>query len=119
MAAPNLVNVTSIIARTNVANVITVGTDFVGNPASSGKVLKINTLTISNYDASNTANIAASIFRNSIENDLANNMVVPTGATLVLISKDTAIYLEEGDSLRVQATANNTLWAVSSFEEIS
>lgn len=119
MAAPNIVNVASIIARTNVANVITVASDIIGNPTNSNKVLKINTLLISNQSPTTTANIAASIFRNSVENRLANNIVVPVGSTLVLISKDTATYLEEGDSLRLTASANNILWAVSSFEDIS
>ena len=119
MAAPNIVNVASIIAKTNVANVITVATDIVGNPTNSNTVLKINTLLITNYNPSTTANISASIFRSSIENRIANNMVVPIGSTLVLLSKDTATYLEEGDSVRVTSSANNILWAVSSFEVIS
>ena len=119
MAAPNIVNVASIIAKTNVANVITVATDIVGNPTNSNTVLKINTLLITNYSPSTTANISASIFRSSIENRIANNMVVPIGSTLVLLSKDTATYLEEGDSVRVTSSANNILWAVSSFEVIS
>lgn len=119
MAAPNIVNVASIIARTNVANVITVASDIIGNPTNSNKVLKINNLVISNYNPTTTANISASIFRNSIENRIANNIIVPIGSTLVLISKDTATYLEEGDSLRLTASANNILWAVSSYEDIS
>lgn len=119
MAAPNIVNVASIIARTNVANVITVASDIIGNPASSNTVLKINTLLVTNYNPTTTANISASIFRSSIENRIANNMIVPIGSTLVLISKDTATYLEEGDSIRLTGSANNILWAVSSFEVIS
>jgi hypothetical protein len=119
MAAPNIVNVASIIARTNVANVITVASDIVGNPANSNTAVKVNTLLITNYNPTTTANISASIFRSSVENRIANNMIVPVGSTLVLISKDTATYLEEGDSIRLTGSANNILWAVSSFEVIS
>jgi hypothetical protein len=40
-------------------------------------------------------------------------------ATLVVISKDTSIYLEENDSLRVTASGTSSLEAVCSYEEIS
>jgi hypothetical protein len=38
---------------------------------------------------------------------------------LVLISKDTSIYLEENDSIRLTASTNSALEAVCSYEEIS
>jgi hypothetical protein len=44
-------------------------------------------------------------------------MTVPAGATLDMLSK--YIYLEEGDSLRVTASANSRLEAVASYEDIS
>jgi hypothetical protein len=42
---------------------------------------------------------------------------IPADATLDVISK--SIYLEEGDELRLIASANSDLEAVCSYEEIS
>ena len=50
MAAPNIVNVTTITGKTAGLAVTTSATDIVDNPASSGKVFKVNSLIISNVD---------------------------------------------------------------------
>ena len=117
MAAPNIVNVTSITGKSNVANVTNVATAIVTNPAASNKVFKINALYISNIDGANTAEVNIDLFRNSTAYHIGKTISVPSDATLDVISK--SIYLEEGDSLRVTANANNDLEAVCSFEEIS
>lgn len=119
MAAPNIVNVTTINGKTAVANVTNVSSNIVVNSAQSGKVFKLNSLIISNIDTSGTANITASLLRSSLENPLANSILVPSGTTLVVISKDTSIYLEEGDAITLKASANNKLWGICSYEEIS
>lgn len=119
MAQPNIVGVTTIRGNTAVMNVTTVAANIVSNPASSGKVLKINTLMVSNIDGSNTCNITAGFFRESIEYRIVSTVEVPADATLVAISKETSIYLEEGDYIRLFASANNDLNAILSYEEIS
>jgi hypothetical protein len=119
MAAPNIVNVSTIIGKTAVANVSTVATDLVTNGSGSNKVFKVNSLYISNIDGAVTADITASLYRNSIEYDLAATVAVPADATIVLISRDSPIYLEEGDSIRLTASANGDLQAVCSYEDIS
>lgn len=119
MAAPNIVNVGTIIGKTAVANVSTVAADIVSNSAASNKVFKINSLLISNIDGTTAAEITASLFRNSFEFKLVNTVSVPADASLVVVSKDTQIYLEEGDSIRLTASANGDLQAVCSYEEIS
>lgn len=119
MAAPNIVNVATIIGKTAVQAVTTSATAIVTNSAASGKVFKINVLTIANIDGTNAADITVEIFRSSVAYDIAKTITVPADATLVVISKETAIYLEEGDALRCQASANGDLEAVCSYEEIS
>jgi hypothetical protein len=119
MAKPNIVNVTTIFPNTAFLNVTTVSTNVVVNNASSDKVYKINSLVISNYDGANTADITASILRDGVENRLASTIAVPADASLVIISKDISFYLEEGDAIRLAASANNDLWAVCSYEELS
>jgi hypothetical protein len=119
MAAPNIVNVSTIIGKTAVQAVGTSATAIVTNSAASGKVFKINSLVIANIDGTNSADITVEFFRSSVAYDIAKTIAVPADATLVVISKDTAIYLEEGDELRLLASAASDLEAVCSYEEIS
>jgi hypothetical protein len=119
MAAPNIVNVITITGKSAVQNVTTTATSIVTNTAASGKVFKVNTLVVSNIDGANTADISVDVFRSSIPYYLASTITVPADATLVVISKDNPIYLEEGDSIRCLASANGDLQAVCSYEEIS
>lgn len=117
MAAPNIVNVTTIIGKTAVQAVGTSATAIVTNSSSSGKVFKVNALYVSNIDGTNNAEINVDIYRSSTAYHIAKTVVVPADATLDVISK--AIYLEEGDSLRLTANATSDLEAVCSYEEIS
>jgi hypothetical protein len=119
MSAPNIVNVTSIAGKTAVLNVTTTATALVTNPASSGKVFKINMLLISNVDGTNACDITAVIVRDGTAYALASTITIPADASLVVISKDTCVYLEETDFIRLQASANSDLQAVCSYEEIS
>jgi hypothetical protein len=119
MANPNIVNVSDIRGKTAVLAVTTSATAIVSNSAESNKIFKINSLTIANVDGVNSADITVDIFRSSVAYKIAHTIAVPADATLVVVSKDTSIYLEEGDSLRCTASANSDLEAVCSYEEIS
>lgn len=117
MAAPNLLNPNTILGKTAVQAVGTSATAIVTNSAASGKVFKINALYVSNVDGTNNAEINVDIFRSSTAYHIGKTIVVPADATLDVLSK--AIYLEEGDSLRLTAGAASDLEAVCSYEEIS
>jgi len=117
MAAPNIVSVATLTAKTAVQAVGTSATAIVSNAASSGKVMKINALYISNVDGTNNAEINVDLYRSSTAYHIAKTVVVPADATLDVISK--AIYLEEGDDLRLTANAASDLEAVCSYEELS
>ena len=108
MAAPNLLNPTTITGKTAVQ---AVGT------SSSGKALKINALYVSNVDGTNNAEINVDVYRSSTAYHIGKTITVPADATLDVISKP--IYLEEGDTLRLTANAASDLEAVCSYEEIS
>lgn len=117
MTAPNIVNVATITGKTAVQAVGTSATAIVTNSASSGKVFKVNALYVSNVDGTNNAEITVDIYRSSTAYHVAKTVVVPADATLDVLAK--AIYLEEGDSLRLTANAASDLEAVCSYEEIS
>ena len=123
MAAPNIVNVTSIIGITTAVGLSTTAvTTFLSNAAASGKVLKINTVVaagIGTVQGNITLkyHLAAAGAGTSIA--LANTITVPTGASLVIIGKDNPIYLEEDRSLTAQASAADNIAIVCSYEDIS
>jgi hypothetical protein len=117
MAAPNIVNVATITGKTAVQAVTTSATAIVTNSSGSNKVFKINALYVSNVDGTAAADINVDLFRSSTAYHIAKTVSVPADATLDVISK--SIYLEEGDSLRLTASANSDLEAVCSYEEIS
>ena len=117
MAAPNIVNVATITGKTAVQAVGTSATAIVTNSASSNKVFKVNALYVSNVDGTSNAEITVDLYRSSTAYHVAKTVVVPADATLDIISK--AIYLEEGDSLRLTANVASDLEAVCSYEEIS
>lgn len=117
MAAPNIVNVATITGKTAVQAVGTSAAAIVTNSASSGKVFKVNALYVSNVDGTNNAEINVDIYRSSTAYHIGKTITVPADATLDVISK--AIYLEEGDALRLTANAASDLEAVCSYEEIS
>ena len=123
MANPNIVNVSSIHGKTVFdADIATSASAIVTNAASSGKILKVNALTISNIDGTNAADITATIKNaagNSTNSTIANTVSVPPDATLVLISKDTSIYLEEDMSIHLASSVAGDLSGTCSYDEIS
>jgi hypothetical protein len=124
MAAPNVVNVATITGKTAVTSLTTTNaTLVVENPASSNKVFKINSLIVSNVDGSSAADITIGLYSEDNIGGTATEIVrtvsVPADASLVVISKDTSIYLEEDKSIGATASAANDLKVVCSYEEIS
>tara|TARA_B100000073_G_scaffold318559_1_gene296774 strand:- start:1489 stop:1860 length:372 start_codon:yes stop_codon:yes gene_type:complete len=123
MANPNIAALSNIYGKTVFdADIATSASAIVTNAASSGKILKINSLIIANIDGSNNADITATIKNaagNSISSTIANTVSVPADATLVLISKDTSIYLEEDMSIHLASSAAGDLSGTCSYDEIS
>jgi len=119
MTAPNIVNTTTITAKTDVQIVGTSATAITTNSAASGQVYKINSIIVANVDGTSAADVTVDLFRGSVAYRLASTVSVPADSTLVVLSKDTSVYLEEGDSIRCTASAAGDLEAVCSYEVIS
>lgn len=123
MAAPNLINATTINGKTTGANLTTTSaTAVLSNASGSGKCLKVNTLNVSNYTAT-AANItinyntAAAIAGTNYA--IAGLVSVPGYATLNIIDKTSQYYLEENTSLGATAGTANALIVTCSYEDIS
>ena len=124
MVAPNIVNVSNILGKTNVVDLTTTNaTSVVSNAASSGKVFKINTLVVSNVDGNSpydiTINYYSAASAGGTATQIASTVSVPPDASLVVIDKSMSLYLEEDKSIGAIASAGSKLKVVCSYEEIS
>lgn len=124
MAAPNIVNVATITGKTDQVSLTTTSaTAVVSNAASSGKVFKINSLIVSNVDGASAADITVAVYSEDdiggTATELVSTVSVPADASLVVIDKNTALYLEEDMSIGATAGTADDLKVVVSYEEIS
>jgi hypothetical protein len=119
MAAPNIVGVSSIYGKTMGAALGTsTTTDMLTCP--SNKVLKINSIIVSNVDGTDAANVTVNFYDSSAvaRYALASTIAVPANATLIVLGKDSPIYLEEGDQIEAGASATSDLHIIISYEEL-
>ena len=93
MAAPNIVNVSTITGKSVTGALGTSTATLLQNSASSNKVFKINTILVSNVDGTNSATAAISLY-DGTDRYIAKGITVPAGATVVLIDKNSSLYLE-------------------------
>jgi hypothetical protein len=124
MANPNIVNVTSILGDNSSTSLTsTSATSIVSNAASSGKVLKINTLIVSNVDGTNacdsTINKYSAAALGGTAFAIASTVSVPADASLIVVDKTTSIYLKENESIGATAGTANDLIVTCSWEDIS
>mgnify|MGYP003668794140 FL=1 len=129
MANPNIVSVTSIyggnagwnLSSTLTATLLTVDAD---------KIVKINSIICSNVDGTNSATLnlyvdgmgsgASGVTTTGADATIyiAKTIAVPADATLVLIDKNSSIYLMEADVLKGGASATGDLDLFVSYEII-
>ena len=124
MAAPNLVTVGTITGKTSYTALGTTSeTSVLSNAASSGKVLKVNSIVVSNVDGASAAAITIAINSAAAGGGtsyaIASTISVPADASLIVVDKSTAIYLEEDKSITATAGTSGDLEVVISYEEIS
>ena len=118
MAAPNIVNVSTITGKSVTGALGTSTATLLQNSASSNKVFKINTILVSIVDGTYSATAAISLYDRT-DRYIAIGISVPAGATVVLIDKNSSLYLEEDKIIRGDASAASDLEFIISYEEIS
>jgi hypothetical protein len=124
MAAPNILNPSTMLGKTATVDLTTTSaTAVLSNAASSGKLLRVTSLYVSNVDGTNNADITVSFYSaaaiGGTATEICKTVVVPADATLVVIDKDAPVYLEEDRSIGATASAANDLRVVCSYEEIA
>ena len=125
MAAPNIVSVALINANANTQLLSTTAEiGLLSNPASSGKVYKVNTIMVANREANaNAVNVTVNLYSAAALTGtgiyLTNLISVPGFSTLVISDKSTSFYLEENKSIGIKSGTSNGLTVMCSWEEIS
>lgn len=129
MAAPNIVNVSTITGVTTwKAGISTLpGTPsvVVSNAASSGKVIKINSIVAVAVGA--TTGVTVKLYTEAAGAGasvaIADTISVPENSSLAVISKETSLYLEENKSIAVYRQdlggQTGSIDVVCSYEDIS
>ena len=124
MAAPNIVNVSSILGKTAVVALSSTSqTTLLSNAASSDDVLKVNMIQVANVDGTNACDITIDVHSAASGGGTAYSLVstvsVPADASLIVLDKSTAIYLEENTSITATAGTANDLEVIVSYEQIT
>jgi hypothetical protein len=112
MAAPNIVNITSLVPHTvYVTPADTARNALVVSP-SIGTAFKINQIIVSNIDGTNpyAATVELRLADGTTYVSIGSTISVPANASLIMVDKTTMLYL-----LDVSATGEpNTIWVTSS-----
>ena len=131
MANPNLLAATTASGTTTYLTPgATTAVVLIPNAASSGQVFKINQIVAANVNGSAAVNTTVSIYTNGAVAQgsapsggtaypIASTIAVPATASLIVVDKTTAIYLQEGTSITVTSgTASGITYSIS-YEDIS
>lgn len=120
MAAPNLLNITTVTGKIAGAVVGTSLQTVINNGSNSNKLIRINSIIVSNINGTNNADITVTLQKNATTDYfIASTVSVPADTTLVLATKDMNLYLEENDVLRALASTVNHLQILVSYEEVT
>ncbi len=124
MTAPNIVNITSMLGKTDATSLTTTSpTSVLENAVGSGKVLRVSLVRAVNVDGSNAANITLSYHTQDNLGGTAMELVQSKSVTantfFDVVTKDAPIYLEEDKSLGATASAANDLKIIVTYEEIT
>jgi len=119
VTAPNLMVITSVVGKLTGANLTTSLTGIISNASNSNQLYRINSVTVTNINGTNAADVNVSIYKNmTTDYYVASTISIPADATLIVATKDMNLYLEENDSLRASASLNNYLQILVSYEVV-
>lgn len=131
MANPNILAATYAYGTTTYLTPSgTTAVVLLANAAASGKVYKINQIVAANVNGSAAVNATVSIYTNGAVAQgsapsggtafpVISAVSVPAAASLIVVDKTTAIYLQEGTSITVTSgTASGITYSIS-YEDMS
>jgi hypothetical protein len=126
MANPNIAALTTLTGNTTyLTPSVTTAVVLLANAASSNQVFRINQIVAANVDGTNAVDVTVSLYTNGgvaqgsapsggTAFPIASTISVPADASLIVVDKTTAIYLQEGTSISVTSgTASKITYSIS------
>ena len=117
MANPNIVNVSSILGKTDTFALTTSSANLV--TATANTVFKINSILVTNIDGTSAADVTINYYDGTNTRAIGSTISVPADAALNLVDKNSSFYLEENEIISGLASANSDLVCLISYEIIS
>jgi len=124
MTAPNAVLTSIINSGTETKQATTSATTLLSNAAASSRLYKIDSMIATNITSAN-ADVTVTIVRSvttatpptstSGTFNLVRAATLPGNTYIPVTSRDVLLYLTEGDSLQIQASANSSINVTVSY----
>jgi hypothetical protein len=131
MANPNIAALTTLTGNTTyLTPSATTAVVLLANAASSGQVFRINQIVAANVNGTNAVDTTVSVYTNGgvaqgsapsggTAFPIASTISVPADASLIVVDKTTAIYLQEGTSITVTSGTSSGITYSISYEIIA
>ena len=127
--AVNLINVSGIEGKTG-TQLLTTSTAFVTGlglaNTSTTTIIKLHTLLTTNIDGSNDVDVSVKLTAwnsggagGTLKGWIAYTITVPADSTLVLVSRDSAIYIPHDTKIEALASAASDCQLTYSYDEIT
>jgi len=117
MTAPNVNAPGSITLKQFSSTVGTAAITLV--TCATDKAVKVSTLYAANVQGSNAGDITIRVSDGTATHAVCSTVSVPADASLIVVDRNSPVYLEEGDRIEAIASATGTIQIVGSFEEIA
>jgi hypothetical protein len=123
MATPNIVAVQTINGKTAYVDLTSTSVTTLLGSVTTAHIAKVNTIIVSNVDGTNAVNFTLNYNTNASGTGtnvpMISTLSVPANASLIALDKSTSIYIDETNSLTVQAGTASKLKVIISYEDIS
>ena len=123
MANPNIAAVATIKGENALIDLTTTNaTSIIDNAAASGKVYKVNSLVVSNTNATTVYDVDVDIYSEDSLGGTAYSIVkalsIPAKSSVIIVDRNSGFYLKEDQSVGATASTANELMVTASWEEI-
>jgi hypothetical protein len=118
MAVLNILTAANCVGKTYTTSLSSSTVTMLTNATNSNQLIKLNTIMVSNF-SSNVVSTNVIYNRNTVLTYLAGNVVIPANSTLVVLGKDTPLYIEENDSIQSSCNVGSATSFTCSYELIS
>lgn len=123
MAAPNLAAPTTITGKTVYATPAnTSEATLLTNAFNSNRALRLTSVLFVNNNASSAVDATLRLYNAATGGTgfaIANTVTVPSKASVVVLGRDSSVWMEEDRRITVQSSAASDLTVICSYEEVA